>query len=89
MKVTKLQLEDFELLDFSIVGILSNVKEYKLAFNFNKKLERIFFNRIHNIDILIKKKEFSYIAFESYDKQLDASIFLIKNKPEYFSRDGI
>ncbi|MFA9290552.1 MAG: IPExxxVDY family protein [Solirubrobacteraceae bacterium] len=82
MKVIKLQLEDFECLNFSVVGLISNYIDYKLVYALNKELDFAFFNRIENLDILVNKNKFSYITYETYDCQIDASIFLLKNKPD-------
>ena len=77
----KIEFLASELIDFNVVGILSNsTTDYKFAYLLNNYLG-LNFKRIENLDHILKNKQYDYMVYESYDNLLDSSLYLLKNQP--------
>jgi len=68
-------------IDFQLIGIVSAVQEYKVAFLLNQLLN-LNFKRIEDWEVLLhKKKELQYFKQYYYkDELLKRAFYLIKNK---------
>ncbi len=72
-------------IDFKLIGIVSAVQEYKIAFHLNQLL-KLNFKRIEDWEVLLaKKKELHYFKQYYYkDELLKRVFYLIKNKADGF-----
>jgi len=68
-------------IDFQLIGIVSAVQEYKMAFHLNQLL-KLNFKRIEDWEVLLpKKKELQYFKQYYYkDELVKQAFYLIKNK---------
>lgn len=68
-------------IDFQLIGIVSAVQEYKVAFQLNQLL-KLNFKRIEDWEVVFsKKKELQYFKQYYYkDELLKRAFYLIKNK---------
>jgi len=72
-------------IDFQLIGIISAVQEYKIAYQLNELL-KLQFKRIEDWEVLYpKKKELQYFKQYYYKNELLKRVFyLIKNKTGRF-----
>lgn len=78
-KIT-LSLDEFEVSDFTLVGVNTVLENYKLAYLLNKQLCVNFIKSKQIIDFLHKKDDLKFSYFEFYDQQLMIDWFLVENK---------
>jgi hypothetical protein len=80
MKKKKFCLSDFDICDFKLIGIHSQLEPHKLAYLINSKLD-ISFNRMEkDLDLKLTDKIVSFPIFEYFNQEWDTKSFLICNK---------
>jgi len=82
MAVHKLDFEDFEEIDYSLIAIHTSLEDYRLAFFINQKLHLNLKRSIKEIQITVKEGETHFSRFHYYEKEKDISWDLVQNKNE-------
>ncbi|WP_300567428.1 IPExxxVDY family protein [Flavobacterium sp.] len=82
MAIHKLQLEDFDQVDYNLIAIHTSLEDYKLAFKLNQNLSVLLSKNESEIPIKIQGKTayFSRFTFDDEDKMTVWD--LIQNKQE-------
>lgn len=82
MAIHKLQLEDFDQIDYDLIAIHTTLEDYRLAFKINQQLEILLSKNSDEIPIEVNKQNtsFSRFTFEDEDKMMTWD--LIQNKQE-------
>lgn len=80
MKKRRLNLSDFEICDFKLIGIHSQQEPHKLAYLINSVLGTSFKRMENNLELSINKQIVSFPIFEYYNKEWDTKSYLISNK---------
>lgn len=82
MAIHKLNLEEFDEIDYYLIAIHTSLEDYRLAYFINQKLP-INLNKSRNeIQINIKEGETNFSRFYYNDTEKDVSWNLIQNKNE-------
>jgi hypothetical protein len=82
MAIYKLNLEEFDEIDYYLIAIHTSLEDYRLAYFINQKLP-INLNKSRNeIQINIKEGETNFSRFYYNDTEKDVSWNLIQNKNE-------
>jgi len=80
MKKKKFCLSDFNICDYKLIGIHSQLEPHKIAYLINSKLD-ISFNRMEkDLDLKLTAKIVSFPIFEYFNQEWDTKSFLIGNK---------
>jgi|AntRauMFilla1563_2_1112583.scaffolds.fasta_scaffold05168_2 hypothetical protein len=80
MKKKKFCLSDFDICDYKLIGIHSQLEPHKIAYLINSKLD-ISFNRMEkDLDLKLTNKIVSFPIFEYFNQEWDTKSFLICNK---------
>ncbi len=80
MKKKKFCLSDFDICDYKLIGIHSQLEPHRIAYLINSKLD-ISFNRMEkDLDLKLTSKKISFPIFEYFNQEWDTKSFLICNK---------
>ncbi|MCL9808238.1 IPExxxVDY family protein [Flavobacterium luminosum] len=82
MAIHKLQLEDFDQVDYDLIAIHTTLEDYRLAFKINRELEILLSKNDEEIPIEIKKHKASFSRFTFEDEIAMMTWDLIQNKQE-------
>ncbi|MDR6844807.1 IPExxxVDY family protein [Flavobacterium granuli] len=82
MAIHKLDFDDFDKIDYSLIAIHTSLEDYRLAYFINKKLLLNLNKSITEIQISIKEGETHFSRFHYYEKKKDITWDLIQNKNE-------
>lgn len=82
MAIHKLQLEDFDQVDYDLIAIHTTLEDYRLAFKINQQLEILLSKNEDEIPIEINKQKTSFSRFTFEDEFGMMAWDLIQNKQE-------
>ena len=82
MAIHKLQLEDFDQIDYDLIAIYTTLEDYRLAFKINQQLDILLSKNTKEIPIEISKQNPSFSRFTFEDEQKRMIWDLIQNKQE-------
>jgi hypothetical protein len=82
MAIHKLQLEDFDQVDYDLIAIHTTLEDYRLAFKINQQLEILLSKNEDEIPIEINKQKTSFSRFTFEDEIAMMAWDLIQNKQE-------
>jgi hypothetical protein len=82
MAIHKLEIGEFDEIDYCLIAIHTSLEDYRLAYFINKKLPIILSKNKNEIQINIKEGETTFSRFHYYDKEKTTSWDLIQNKNE-------
>ena len=82
MAIHKLQLEDFDQIDYDLIAIHTTLEDYRLAFRINQQLHILLSKNEEEIPIEINKHKTSFSRFTFEDEIAMMSWDLIQNKQE-------
>lgn len=82
MAIHKLQLEDFDQIDYDLIAIYTTLEDYRLAFKINQQLDILLSKNTNEIPIEISKQNASFSRFTFEDEQKRMIWDLIQNKQE-------
>lgn len=80
MKKRRLNLSDFDISGFKLIGIHSQQEPHKLAFLINSLLGTNFKRMENNLDLTVNGKSISFPIFDDFNKEWDTKSYLISNK---------
>jgi hypothetical protein len=76
----KFSLCDFDICDYKLIGIHSQLEPHKLAYLINSKLGISFKRMEKDLDLKLAAKTVSFPIFEYFNQEWDTKSFLIINK---------
>lgn len=82
MAIHKLQLEDFDQIDYNLIAIHTTLEDYRLAFKINQKLTVLLSKNENEIPIIVNKNKASFSRFTFNDEEKMMTWDLIQNKQE-------
>ena len=82
MAIHKLQLEDFDQVDYQLIAIHTTLEDYRLAFKINQSLSIMLSKNENEIPIEINKQKTSFSRFTFEDEIEMMAWDLIQNKQE-------
>jgi len=82
MAIHKLDLGEFDEIDYHLIAIHTSLEDYRLAYFINQKLPINLGRSKNEIQINIKEGETNFSRFDYYDKENTISWNLIQNKNE-------
>jgi hypothetical protein len=82
MAIHKLQLEDFDQVDYNLIAIHTSLEDYRLAFKINQQLSILLSKNNDEIPIVFNKKKTSFSRFTFDDDEKMMVWDLIQNKQE-------
>lgn len=82
MAIHKLDLGEFDEIDYDLIAIHTSLEDYRLAFFINQMLPINLSKSKNEIQINIKEGETNFSRFYYYDKEKGISWNLIQNKNE-------
>lgn len=82
MAVYKLNLDEFDEIDYDLIAIHTSLEDYRLAYFINQKLPINLSKSKNEIQINIKEGETNFSRFHYNDTENDVSWDLIQNKNE-------
>lgn len=82
MAIHKLDLGEFDEIDYFLIAIHTSLEDYRLAYFINQKLSINLGKSKNEIQINIKEGETNFSRFYYYDKEKTISWNLIQNKNE-------
>jgi len=82
MAIHKLQLEDFDQIDYDLIAIHTTLEDYRLAFKINQQLEILLSKNSNEIPIEVNKQNTSFSRFTYEDENKMMTWDLIQNKQE-------
>ena len=82
MAIHKLDLDEFDEIDYFLIAIHTSLEDYRLAYLINQKLSINLGKSKNEIQINIKEGETNFSRFYYYDKEKTISWNLIQNKNE-------
>ena len=80
MAIHRLDFDDFDEIDYSLIAIHTSLEDYRLAYFINQKLHLNLNKSTKEIQITVKEGETQFSRFHYYDKKKDISWDLIQNK---------
>jgi hypothetical protein len=86
MAVLKLQLDEFDAIDYDLIAIHSSVEDYRMAFLLNQQLPIILYKNKKPIEVSVKEGEAAFTYFEFDDEKSEVNWMLIPNKNEIVVR---
>ncbi len=86
MAVLKLQLDEFDAIDYDLIAIHSTVEDYRMAFLLNQQLPIILQKNKSTIEVSGKEGEASFAYFVYDDDKAETNWVLIPNKNEIVVR---
>tara|TARA_R110000868_G_scaffold26958_12_gene103186 strand:- start:6035 stop:6529 length:495 start_codon:yes stop_codon:yes gene_type:complete len=84
MAIHKLDLGEFDEIDYNLIAIHTALEDYRLAFFINQKLPIILGKSKDEVQINIKEGETKFSRFYYYDSENAVSWNLIQNKNEVY-----
>jgi hypothetical protein len=78
----KLELGEFDEIDYDLIAIHTSLEDYRLAYFINQKLPINLSKSKQEIQVNVKEGETSFSRFYYYDKEKSLSWDLIQNKNE-------
>jgi hypothetical protein len=84
MAIHKLDLGEFDEIDYNLIAIHTALEDYRLAFFINQKLPIILGKSKDEVQINIKEGETKFSRFYYYDSENAISWNLIQNKNEVY-----
>ena len=84
MTVHKLDLGEFDEIDYNLIAIHTALEDYRLAYFINQKLPIILGKSNDEVQINIKEGETKFSRFYYYDSENEISWNLVQNKNEVF-----
>ncbi|MBP9792636.1 MAG: IPExxxVDY family protein [Flavobacterium sp.] len=82
MAIHKLQLEDFDQIDYELIAIHTTLEDYRLAFKINQQLGILLSKNNDEIPIEVSKQNTSFSRFTFDDEDKMMTWDLIQNKQE-------
>jgi hypothetical protein len=82
MAIHKLDLGEFDEIDYCLIAIHTSLEDYRLAYFINQKLHVNLNKSSTEIQITVKEGEAHFSRFHYYEKKKDISWDLIQNKNE-------
>ena len=82
MAIHKLDLGEFDEIDYHLIAIHTSLEDYRLAYFINKKLPVNLGKSKNEIQINIKEGETKFSRFYFYDVEMGVSWNLVQNKNE-------
>lgn len=82
MAIHKLQLEDFDQVDYDLIAIHTTLEDYRLAFKINQQLDILLAKNSNEIPIEVHKQMTSFSRFTFDDEKGMMLWDLIQNKQE-------
>lgn len=82
MAIHKLDFDDFDEIDYSLIAIHTSLEDYRLAYFINQKLHVNLNKSIKEIQITVKEGETHFSRFHYYEKKKEISWDLVQNKNE-------
>jgi hypothetical protein len=82
MAIHKLDLDEFDEIDYFLIAIHTSLEDYRLAYLINQKLSINLGKSKNEVQINIKEGETNFSRFYYYDKEKTISWNLIQNKNE-------
>jgi len=82
MAIHKLQLEDFDQIDYELIAIHTTLEDYRLAFKINQQLGILLSKNSDEIPIEVSKQNTSFSRFTFDDETTMMTWDLIQNKQE-------
>jgi len=86
MAVLKLELDEFDAIDYNLIAIHSSVEDYRMAFVLNQHLPIILHKHKKPFSLAVKDKVVAFDYFQFEDPATDVNWMLIPNKNEYVVR---
>lgn len=86
MAIHKLDIGDFDEIDYNLIAIHTALEDYRLAYFINKKLPINLGKSKDEVHIQIKDRETQFSRFYYYDVENTISWNLIQNKNEVFQQ---
>lgn len=86
MAVLKLQLDEFDAIDYDLIAIHSTVEDYRMAFLLNQQLPIILYKNKSTIEVSGKEGDASFSCFVYEDNKAETNWVLIPNKNEIVVR---
>ncbi len=84
MAIHKLDLGEFDEIDYNLIAIHTALEDYRLAFFINQKLPIILGKSKDEVQINIKEGETKFSRFYYYDTEKAISWNLVQNKNEVY-----
>ena len=82
MAIHKLNLSEFDEIDYHLIAIHTSLEDYRLAYFINQKLSINLAKSKNEIQINIKEGETNFLRFSYFDSDQEISWDLIQNKNE-------
>jgi len=82
MAIHKLDIGDFDEIDYCLIAIHTSLEDYRLAYYINQKLHVNLNKSNKEIQITVKEGEAHFSRFHYYETKKDISWDLIQNKKE-------
>jgi hypothetical protein len=82
MAIHKLDIGDFDEIDYCLIAIHTSLEDYRLAYYINQKLHVNLNKSNKEIQITVKEGEAHFSRFHYYETKKDISWDLIQNKNE-------
>jgi len=82
MAIHKLDLDEFDEIDYFLIAIHTSLEDYRLAYFINQKLSINLGKSKNEVQINIKEGETNFSRFYYYDKEKTISWNLIQNENE-------
>jgi hypothetical protein len=86
MAIHKLDFDDFDEIDYSLIAIHTSLEDYRLAYFINQKLHVNLNKSIKEIQISVKEGETHFSRFHYYEEKKEISWDLIQNKNEVIQK---
>lgn len=86
MAVLKLELDEFDAIDYNLIAIHSSVEDYRMAFLLNQHLPIILHKNKNPFSLAVKDNVVAFDYFQFEDQATDVNWMLIPNKNEYVVR---
>ena len=86
MAVLKLELDEFDAIDYSLIAIHSSVEDYRMAFLLNQHLPIILHKNKKPFSLTAKDKRIAFDYFQYENPATDVNWMLMPNKNEYVVR---
>jgi hypothetical protein len=86
MAVLKLELDEFDAIDYNLIAIHSSLENYRMAFVLNQHLPIILHKNKNPFSLAVKDKVVAFDYFQFEDQATDVNWMLLPNKNEYVVR---
>jgi hypothetical protein len=86
MAIHKLDLGDFDEIDYNLIAIHTSLEDFRLAYFINQKLPINLSKSKDEVQISIKEGETNFSRFHYYDLEKTVSWNLVQNKNEVYQQ---